>query len=125
MNFLQELLALNNPQQIAQISESMDYFDIDKLQFDPDRTSVVDIEYALLPLLVKMGYIQLMHDKGVHDSKNWDSEDSEFKLTTDDLVDKVEDVIGNLVRRLKEVSIDDIKQSIKILNKDFKTPLSE
>lgn len=106
----------------------MDYFDIDKLQFDPDRTDVYDITSKLLPLLIRMGYVQLMHDKSKHDSFNWDPKDEgyeEFKFTTDELVDRVDNTVYHLRERLSDISTSDIIDAINLMKSEFKVPLKD
>jgi hypothetical protein len=109
------------------LSENMDFFsEVDTIRLDPDRTDTYDVAQALMPVIVKLAYVKAMQDKAKHEKANWDPDDedyTEFQLTTDVMVEKVEEVLESLRDNLSEFRSNEIVSAIKAEKKHFKIPV--
>jgi hypothetical protein len=99
--------------------------DIDVIKLDPDRADSHDVVNALMPTLIRMAYVYLTDDKIKYERTHRDEEDTPFEFTEDELDDRLENLIENVIKRLEEVSTHDRKDYIKRLSSEFKEKLTE
>lgn len=115
---------------VALLSESkMLFSDFDTIKIDADRDDLYDIKDKLLPILAKMAYKNLWHDKEAHEKKYGEKSDDEdaynFDFSESALSDEIERVTELMAEKLKEVSSSDIKSLIKSIEKEFQEKLDE
>lgn len=114
---------------LSNLLETMLFKDFHEIKVDPDRDDLHDIENKLLPVLVKMAYTNLYHDRKKHEGKYGppsDDEDSyNFEFTEDALSEMTTEMLDQLADRLKEVTTGDIKSTITASLKDFPEPLAK
>lgn len=122
MSLLKELLSLKKPTSEPEtVAEAHLFKDIMTLKFDPDRADIVDVTSQLLPLLCKMAYVGLVHDKAKHeklyaDDDAEEGDGSKFDFSASALADEVDTMIGHLRERLGEIYSKDIIEVIKSLD---------
>jgi len=99
--------------------------DVDVIKLDPDRADSHDVVNALMPTLIRMAYVYLVDDKVKYERTHKDDEDTPFEFTEDELDERLENLIENVVKRLEEVSMRDRKADIKKMSGEFKEKLTE
>ena len=111
------------------LSEAMLFKDFHEIKVDPDRDDSHDIKDKLLPVIVKMAYTNLYHDRTKHEGKYGAASDDEdaynFDFTEDALSDMTEELLDDLAEKLKNISSSDIKSTIMASIKDFPAPLDK
>lgn len=107
------------------VMEADVFADIDVIKLDPDRADSHDVVNALMPTLIRMAYVYLVDDKAKYERTHRDEEDTPFEFTTDELDDRLENLIENVVKRFEEVSMRDRKADIKKMSSEFKEKLNE
>jgi len=111
------------------LSEAMLFKDFHEIKVDPDRDDTHDIKDKLLPVIVKMAYTNLYHDRTKHEGKYGAASDDEdaynFEFTEDALGEETEGILDNLAEKLKEISSSDINAAIVASAKDFPVPLDK
>ncbi len=114
---------------LTSLLEAMLFKDFHDIKVDPDRDDLHDIKDKLLPVLVKMAYTNLYHDRTKHEGKYGPASDDEdaynFEFTEDNLGEKTEDLLNALAEKLKELSSSEINHVIAASAKDFPVPLDK
>lgn len=107
------------------LNESKQFSEPDFITLDPDRADSHDVVDKILPSLVRMAYVQFVDDKNKHEKRFGDDEEMLFKFTADELRDRLEDLIGHVVDKLKDLSSKDLDRAIDSLKSEYKTPLEK
>ena len=113
----------------ALITEVMLFQDFYEFKIDPDRADTADLIDRLLPLIVKMAYTNLYHDREKHEKKygpkSSDEDAYNFDFNEEKLVELVEELTDDLSGKLRTLKTADVKETIKAVEKEFKVPLEK
>ena len=119
------------------LSEGRDVFkDAVDLSFDPDRTDPHDVAWGIMPLIVKCAYSEFIgkrdqYNKSRHiaDPKEVESgddeDDPEFQFTESELIDVVESWTRGVASVLSEMSQQNLKHHIEMVQDSFPEKLAE
>ena len=98
--------------------------DVDVIKIDPDRDGPHEIVERLMPVLAKVAYTYLMGDKSKHERTHGPKSDEEdaynFDFTKGALRDNLEELIGHVCNRMKDMSQRELDAVIEAAAKDFK-----
>jgi len=101
----------------------------DELKIDVDQDGPYDLAHALLPVLVKMAYVNLHALKRQHEKKHGPRSDEpdafNFSFTHSALEEEVHVLIDDLREKLNESSSTDVRSAIASVAKSFKDPILE